>query len=308
MIDVRQVSFSGDRRRLSIGLANLHAAVGDIDANRNKILYALNRFKEAKVNMAVFPEYCLSGCIWNERETCLSYTERAILENQTEWLQENLEPMLDDTLRYVVLNGLVRNTDPGKPFMNGTLVIRKETDYTDRRNIYIKTFLSGIENEYCAPGNGKHLILDTSWGRFGLITCYELCFTPLAHAYAFTESVDGIIITAAWRRNTRRTYPGLGIKTEGYYAYQWRIMCPATAAMNQIWLVACNAVGRHPLSDAIFCGESGLWAPSGINLGRCSGHKEELLIIHNIDIQGERERENRDFDYIADYRKLIERS
>jgi len=308
MIGVRRVSFSNDRHRLSIGLANLHVAAADVEANRKKILYTLNFFKEAKVHMAVFPEYCLSGYFWDESEKCLDYMEQAALENQIGWLKAKLEPMLDETLRYVVLNGLLRNAKPGKPFVNGTMVIRKKTDYTHRKNIYIKTFLPGIENEYCAPGDGKRLVIDTLWGRFGLMTCHDLCFTPVAHAYAFEENVDAIIIPAAWRRDARRVYPSLGIEIEDYYAYQWEIMLRAMAAMNQVWMIACNAVGRHPLTDAIFCGRSGVWAPSGINLGRCSGHSEELRIIRNIDIRGEREREKRDFDYIADYRKFIERS
>ena len=305
MIGVRQLSFSDDRRRLSIGLANLHAAAGDVEGNRKKILNALKCFKEAHVHMAVFPEFCLSGYFWDKSEKCLTYMKQAALDNQTGWLKQTLEPMLDETLQYVVLNGLLRNPNPGRPFVNGTMVIRNKADYTHRRNIYLKTFLPGIENEYCAPGNGKRLVLDTLWGRFGLMACYDLCFTPMAHAYAFEENVDAIIIPATWRRNARRVYPGPGIEIEDYYAYQWEVMLRAMAAMNQVWMIACNAVGRHPSGDAVFCGRSGVWAPSGIHIGRCSSHREELLIIRNIDIRGERESEIRDFNYIADYRKFM---
>ena len=305
MITVRKTSFSDDHSRLTVGLANLHAVVGDIDANRNKILYALARFKEVKVNMAVFPEFCFSGYFWDDPDQCRSYMDQATLENQSVWLQENLESMLNDTLQYVVLNGLLSNSKPGKPYLNSTLVIQKESDYFDLKNTYLKTCLPGIENDYCESGGGKRLILNTPWGKFGLITCYDLCFPPIMHAYAIEDNVDGIIVIASWRRNSRRTYPGLGIETKGYYAYHWKIMLPGMAAMNQTWMIACNAVGRHSLSDNVFCGCSGLWAPSGINLARCSEDSEELLIIRNINIKGERDREKQEFDYFADYRKFI---
>ena len=299
---VRQTTFSDDQRQLTISLANLHAVVGDIEANRHKILHALTHCKEAKVNMAVFPEYCLSGCFWDDPEQCRHYMDQAKLENQTVWLQKNVEPLLDDALQYVVLNVLSHNPNPGKPFLNRTLVVRKGLVYAASQNTYIKTFLPGNENDYCAPGDGRRLILDTRWGRFGLITCYDLNFPPLLHTYAFEDEVDGLIVTAAWRRHAVRAYPGMGIATEDYYAYQWDTMLPAMAAMNQMWMIACNAVGRHPLSDVIFCGKSGLWAPSGINLARCSSDREELLIVHNIDIKGEREREKKDLDSLADFR------
>ena len=54
-------SLCDDESKLSVGLANIHAEVPGIEANKDKILRAASIFKERGVNIAVFPEFCLSG-------------------------------------------------------------------------------------------------------------------------------------------------------------------------------------------------------------------------------------------------------
>ena len=45
----------------SIGMANIHAEVPDIEANKDKIVRAVRVFKERGANVVMFPEFCLSG-------------------------------------------------------------------------------------------------------------------------------------------------------------------------------------------------------------------------------------------------------
>ena len=63
-------SYCDDESKLSVGLANIHAAVPDVEANKDKILRAASIFKERGVNIAVFPEFCLSGYFWDARDDC----------------------------------------------------------------------------------------------------------------------------------------------------------------------------------------------------------------------------------------------
>jgi predicted amidohydrolase len=79
---------------------------------------------------------------------------------------------------------------------------------------------------------------------------------------------------------------------------------PSRSASNQVWTIACNAVGIHGISGARFWGGSGLWAPSGLTLLQASHFEEELLIVHNVDIQGQRKVELDDFDYALDFRAI----
>ena len=74
---IAERSYCDDEAKLSVGLANIHAEVPDIEANKDKILRAASIFKERGVNIAVFPEFCLSGYFWDEPVDCLPYMREA---------------------------------------------------------------------------------------------------------------------------------------------------------------------------------------------------------------------------------------
>ena len=63
-------------------------------------------------------------------------------------------------------------------------------------------------------------------------------------------------------------------------------------------------MGRHSISGAHFWGGSGLWAPSGLKLLQGSNINEELLIIHNIDLKGQRKLEKDDLNYAFDFNSV----
>jgi predicted amidohydrolase len=84
----------------------------------------------------------------------------------------------------------------------------------------------------------------------------------------------------------------------------WDMLIWSRSATNQVWTIACNSVGVHAISGIRFWGGSGLWAPSGINIVQASHFNEELVIIHNIDIKGQREIEGDDLEYAIDFNKI----
>jgi predicted amidohydrolase len=63
-------------------------------------------------------------------------------------------------------------------------------------------------------------------------------------------------------------------------------------------------VGRPRVTGDRFWGGSGIWAPSGICLIQGSHVNEELVIVHNVDIEGARESEKDDFDYAFDFKQI----
>ncbi len=68
--------------------------------------------------------------------------------------------------------------------------------------------------------------------------------------------------------------------------------------------MAANTVWPHSLDGLDYCGGSGIWAPSGINMVKGSDTKEELLILHNIDIVHEFKAERKDYCYIDAFRNI----
>ena len=147
-------------------------------------------------------------------------------------------------------------------------------------------------------------MLQTRHGRLGFTTCYDYLFNELLREYAMGEGVDAIVQVASWRGAGNRDYPGMNLRTDHYYGALWDFVMPANSATNQVWTIACNAVGRHGISGAAFWGGSGIWAPSGMCLIQASHVNEELVIVHNVDIEGATESEKDDFDYGFDFQQI----
>ena len=297
-------AFSYDESNLSIGLANIRAIVPDIEANKDKMARATEIFRQKGVNIAIFPEFCFSGYFWENTKECRRYMDRAVIENQTEWIDNTLKPMLDENLRAVVFNNIRKG--PGEKYFNSTYILAENGDdnYLEEENIFNKIFLPPIEKVYTETGKDDRLDVDSRWGRFGFTTCYDYMFSQLLLEYSKSDKVDARIQVASWRSSARRDYPGMNVGTDIYYGYLWDTVMPAKSATNQVWTIACNAVGVHGITGAQFWGGSGIWAPSGMRLLQGSHFNEELLIIHNIDIKGHRSLEKDDFNYALDFESI----
>ena len=298
-------SYCDDESKLSVGLANIHAEVPGIEANKDKILRAVETFSQRGVNICVFPEFCLSGYFWDAREDCLAYMHEAVAENHGDWIEGELQPLVGGDLEAIVLNNLT--VAPGKRdrFLNRTFAIGRDADYLADENTYDKVFLPGIEKEFTDSGRDDRLVLETRHGRLGFTTCYDYLFSELLREYSMVAEVDAIVQIASWRAAGGRDYPGMNLRTDHYYGELWDTVMPASSATNQLWTIACNAVGSHGVSGAPFWGGSGIWAPSGLCLIQGSHVNEELLIVHNVDVEGARDEEKDDFDYAFDFKQVF---
>jgi predicted amidohydrolase len=296
-------AYSDDPDQLSVGIANISASVPDIEANKDKILRAATLFKERGANVAVFPEFALSGYFWEDRDDCLAYMQEARTDRHADWIERELKPLIDDTFEGIVLNNLTEAPD-GR-FYNTTFVVgRDDHDYLGDEESYNKVFLPGIEKDYTESGRDDRLIVETPHGNFGFTTCYDYLFSDLLREYAMHDKVDAIVQVASWRAAANRDYSGMNVRTDHYYGDLWDFVMPANSAMNQVWTIACNAVGRHGVSGVPFWGGSGIWAPSGMCLIQASHFNEELLLVHNVDIRGARADEHDEFNYAFDFKEI----
>lgn len=303
-------AFSDEPNGLSIGIANIEAVVPDIEANKDKVLRAAQIFRERGVNVAVFPEFCLSGYFWEDQDACRRYMDAATTERHRDWVERELRPILGGELRTIVLNNLSEGSD-GR-YWNRTFVINVDDgdeDFLAPERTYDKIFLPGIERDFTSSGGDDRLVVDSrlGHGRFGFTTCYDYLFQDLLREYTLGDEVDAIVQIASWRALATRDYPRMNVRTDTYYGKLWDAVMSASSATNQIWTIACNAVGRHAVSGAAFWGGSGIWAPSGIPLIQASHVNEELLVVHNLDITGARQAERDDFDYAFDFSAVYRR-
>ncbi len=288
----------------SILLANIQISV-DIEKNKKKIEEIIQIAHEKNVNIVLFPELALTSYVWETEkpEEVFYHLNSGETGNIKSWIDNIRDSLVTDNKgpEYVFLNNVRRKNGE---LYNSTMVLNGEIDYNDEALIYDKIFLPPIEQRYFRQGTDKRLTIDTRWGRFGFLTCYDLCFVELARQYAFTDDVDAIITLAAWRSHAIREYSLMNVRTDNYYGFLWDLMNSSKAAYNQTWSLGVNTVGPHDLSGVLFWGGSGIWAPSGLNLIRGSNMREEILIIHNLDIKEERVRSQVEFNYRIDFQNM----
>ncbi len=298
---VKEKHFSKKSENLTVGIANIGSESGKIEQNKKKILAALDLFTKKKTNLVIFPEYCLSGYFWEPENECrTAMNQRGCLEQLNGWLDMVTQTYVNETLQYIILNGLSKNGKDDGNYFNTTIVLDRKGNYLDTNQSYRKRLLPGSEKKYITPSNGNTLVLNTEWGKFGFLSCYDICFPELFHELAHKKKVDGVIVNAAWRKQGKREYKELNIQENMYYQAQWDIIIQALAIQNQAWVLAANAVGPHAIEGLDYCGSSGVWAPSGINMIKASSIEEELLILHDIDIIQEVQAEKKDFFFSDD--------
>ena len=68
------------------------------------------------------------------------------MDHMKEWFDDVIESYINDTLKYIVLNGLLMNSRvPGKYF-NTSIVLDHTRRYFEKERSYKKTFIPGFEN------------------------------------------------------------------------------------------------------------------------------------------------------------------
>jgi predicted amidohydrolase len=297
--------YSDDESLPTIGLANIHAVVPGIEANKAKVESCCRIFKERGVNVAVFPEFCFSGYFWEDEDACWEYMEQAVTDRHLGWIDDHLRPLLDDEFRAIVLNNIRHG--PDRKFLNTTFAVSDEIpDPLADEFSYDKVFLPGIEKTYTQSGRDDRLIVTGKNDEvsIGFTTCYDYLFNDLLREYVVVDGVDAIVEIASWRAAATRDYPGMNVRTDLYYGDLWDNVLAAASATNQVWTIACNAVGRHELTGAAFWGGSGIWAPSGLKLIQASHFNEELILVRNLDIAGASRQEKDDFNYAFDFSEI----
>ena len=299
--------FSDKEECPSVLLANLRPSC-DVSANLARMEEVVQLAHRKRANLVVFPELFVTGYVWDEPDDPEDRTVQALLDegengNTTATLNRIRDGLVTDGSgpEYVFFNNARRKD--GQRY-NSTFVLHPGLDYASEAFIYDKIFLTPLEQRFFRQGSDKRLTIDTKWGRFGFLVCYDLCFVELARKYAFTDHVDAIVTMAHWRSEAVREYARMNVMTDHYYGYLWDIMNSSKAAYNQVWSLAANAVGPHEKDGCYFWGGSGVWAPSGMPVVQASNITPELILVRHIDLRGQRELEQDDFDYKIDFSRF----
>lgn len=129
---------------------------------------------------------------------------------------------------------------------------------------YSKLHLFRLMNEHQFLTAGEQPeIVQTEWGKVGLGICYDLRFPELFRHYALSGATM-MILPAEWPHPRRM---------------HWRTLLRARAIENQMFVIACNRVGKGGGNQ--FFGHSAIIDPWGETI--IEGGEQEMLLTGEID-------------------------
>lgn len=218
----------------------------DKQANLTRVLTTMETAAARGASLILFPEMFLTGYLIRDR------------------LEELAEPLDGPTLRTIgekakalnmgVVLGTPLKNPGGKPY-NAVVMIDRDGAIAGTQG---KTHFFGGEEKMFDPGPTLRAF-DTSFGRMGILVCYDGEFPETAR----TLALDGAKILCMCAANMTP-----------YEDYHFQYM--RTRAMeNRAYTLYCNYVGNEKRFH--YCGQSGAFHPTGKILAEADTEQETLL-------------------------------
>lgn len=241
--------------------------VSDLDVERN-----VGRIRERvaalpdQVDVAVFPEYALTGFVADERVREAALDRAAAIDRLSTIADENdVAVVAGYAERASVGSG---DTERADEVYNATAYVppnHNEKGSAAEAAVYRKRHLWGKEEEYVTPG-AERVVVDTPAGSTGLLTCYDLNF--VAESAWFTDrAVDALFVPGAW---------------PAAHAANWRLLLRARALDGVRWVVGAGRTGSategKDEGDHQYAGNSLVARPDG-RVGAELGREERDLIV-----------------------------
>jgi predicted amidohydrolase len=147
------------------------------------------------------------------------------------------------------------------------------------RGRYRKVNLWLSERSYITPGN-EPCVFDTSYGKVGLIICWDLMFPEIFRAMV-RQGVEVVICPSYWCLEDA----GVGIKHDAQSEIKLvNALCVTRAFENEIVLVYANAAGtlRYEEKNSTLIGQSQVTLPFKGAVGSLN-HNREAMFIQEVD-------------------------
>lgn len=232
----------------TVSLGQMEVAFGDPDTNLETVRRMTAEAAHRSSQMVIFPELWGTGYdLSNAARYAAGLKEGVFAEISELAAKENI---------YVAGSNLSLLGE-GK-FGNTLTVFSPQGELLAD---YSKIHLFGLmdEHQYLTAGE-RPVLLDLPFGQAGLAVCYDLRFPELFRGYALAGA-DMVILPAEW------PHPRLA---------HWQTLVRARAIENQMFMLACNRVGKDPGNE--FFGHSMVVSPWGEILAE-AGEGEELVTV-----------------------------
>lgn len=206
----------------------------------------------------VLPELASSGYVFADRAELATLAEERDGPTVAEWADLAAEH------RLVIVGGFPERA--GERIFNSAAVV----DASGLRGVYRKAHLWDAENDVFDPGDDMPLIVDTGFGRLGVMICYDVEFPEWVRAAALAGA-DLLCAPVNWPLLPR---PDGERPTE-----QIRVL--AGAGMNRLPIAVCDRTGVERGQDWI--GGSIITDADGYPLA-VAQYREPGVVVADLDL------------------------
>lgn len=200
-----------------------HPAQADLAANRELTRAAIAEAVSAGGEIVVLPELATSGYLFDSREEAASVAITAQHELFSEWAAE---AALGGS---IVVGGFCEAGEDNVLYNSAAVV-----DATGVVAVYRKTHLWDREKLIFTAGTAEPPVLETKFGRLGLLICYDLEFPELTRALAL-RGADLLVVPTNWPL----VYRPSGERPPEV------IIAMAAARTNRVFIACCDRTGTE---------------------------------------------------------------
>ncbi len=239
----------GVNNKFKAGVVQFDVECGKIEANLTKISGHLETLASETVSLAVLPE--MFSCSFDNQN----------LKEHSGLTQKIIETLSILALDYkMAIAGTLPELEDGRIF-NTMIFIDADGKIKGK---YRKLHLFRLTGEHLFYTAGSDIVMvESTLGRIGLMTCYDLRFPELARAL-FLKGAQAIVVSAQWPEPRKE---------------HWETLVRARAIENQLFMICSNRTGTE--AGLSFPGMSMIVDP----MGRIMAHAgcDDTAVFAEID-------------------------
>ncbi len=233
----------------------MDVAIGDVEANRRKIVERMRTAAEKGAELVIFPECALTGYCFDSLEEAAPFAE-PIDGPSAEAIAETCR----ETGAHAVAGFIEKD---GSNCYNAAMLAGPNGIIGSYRKVHLP-FL-GVDR-FLTPGDKPFHVVELPFGRIGINICYDASFPEAARALKLLGA-ELIILPTNWPTGAWRTA---------------EFIINARACENHLNFAAVNRCGVERGWE--FIGRSKVVDYNGDMLGEASREGEEMLVIE-VDLQ-----------------------
>ena len=241
--------------KIRIACVQMDVAIGDVEANRRKILERMRAAAAGGAELVIFPECALTGYCFDSLEEATPFAE-PIDGSSSQAIAEACR----ETAAHAVVGFLEKD---GSNFYNAAMLVGPDGVIGGYRKVHLP-FL-GVDR-FLTPGDKPFHVFELPFGRIGINICYDASFPEAARALKLLGA-ELIILPTNWPTGAWRTA---------------EFIINARACENHLNFAAVNRCGIERGWE--FIGRSKVVDYNGDTIREASREGEEMLIV-DVDLQ-----------------------